>query len=112
MVSRSKAKGSAYERDVVSYLREQGWDGAERTRAGWQDDRGDIDGVVGVTFECKNQRSMTLAEWLDELVVEMQHGNNHIGAVIHKRRGVTNVADHYATMPVSVLVALLKEAGY
>ena len=49
MPSRGKAKGSEWERQTVKYLREQGWIGAERTRAGWQDDRGDIDGVEQLT---------------------------------------------------------------
>lgn len=112
MPSASKNKGSAFEREVVQFLREQGWDGAERTRAGWQDDRGDIDGVVGVTFECKNQKSMDLAGWIDELDIEMQHGNNSVGAVVHKRRGVTDPRGYYASLPLGVFVTLLKEAGY
>jgi hypothetical protein len=112
MPSASKNKGSSFEREIVQYLREQGWTGAERTRAGWQDDRGDIDGVIGVTFECKNQKAMDLAGWVNELVIEMQHGNNHVGAVVHKRRGVTDASDYYATLPLSVFITLLKEAGY
>lgn len=112
MPSKGKAKGSAFEREIVTFLREQGWVGAERTRAGWQDDRGDIDGVVGVTWECKNRRSMDLAEWVDELVVEMRNGNNSVGAVVHKRRGVTDPGQYYASMPLSVFVQLLKEANY
>lgn len=111
MPSPSKAKGSAFEREIVTYLREW-WPGAERTRAGWVDDRGDIDGVPGVTFECKSRRSMDLAEWVDELVVEMQHANNHVGAVVHKRRGVTDAGKYYASMPLEVFITLLKEAGY
>jgi len=94
------------------FLREQGWDGAERTRAGWTDDRGDIDGVIGVTFECKNQKAMTLAGWIDELIVEMKHGGNTMGAVVHKRRGVTSAGDYYASLPLSTFTNLLKEAGY
>lgn len=112
MPSKGKAKGSAFEREIVTHLREQGWTGAERTRAGWVDDRGDIDGVVGVTFECKNRRSMDLAEWIDELVVEMQHANNRVGAVVHKRRGVTDPGQYYASMPFSIFLTLLQEAGY
>lgn len=112
MTSPSKAKGSAFEREIVQFLREQGWTGAERTRAGWVDDRGDIDGVVGVTWECKNRRAMELAEWVDELVVEMQHGNTTAGAVVHKRKGVTDASQYYASMPLGVFVNLLREAGY
>ena len=112
MPSKGKAKGSSFEREIVAYLRTEGWTGAERTRAGWIDDRGDIDGVVGVTLECKNRRSMELAEWIDELVVEMGHASNHVGAVVHKRRGVTDPGQYYASMPFSVFVRLLQEAGY
>jgi len=112
MTSPSKQKGSAFEREVVAFLHERGWTGAERTRAGWVDDRGDIDGVVGVTWECKNRRSLELAEWIDELVVEMANGGTTAGAVVHKRKGITNAARYYASMPLSVFCDLLKEAGY
>ena len=112
MTSPSKIKGSSFEREIVTYLREQGWDGAERTRAGWVDDRGDIDGVIGVTFECKSRKAMALAEWIDELVIEMQHANNEVGAVVHKRRGITDAGNYYASMPLSVFTKLIKEAGY
>jgi len=112
MPSRGKQKGSEWERQIVKYLRAEGWIGAERTRAGWQDDRGDIDGVVGVTIEAKNQKVMNLAGWVDELVNEMANGRNLVGAVVHKRRGVTEVGRCYATMPMQVFVNLLKEAGY
>lgn len=112
MTSPSKQKGSAFEREIVQHLREQGWEGAERTRAGWVDDRGDIDGVVGVTFECKNRRAMELSQWIDELIVEMRNAGNHVGAVVHKRKGITDPGQYYASMPLTVFVTLLREAGY
>ena len=112
MSTPSKNKGSGFEREIVQYLREQGWTGAERTRAGWQDDRGDIDGVIGVTLECKNQKAMTLAGWIDELIVEMANANNTMGAVVHKRKGVTDAGNYYASLPLKTFVQLLKEAGY
>lgn len=111
MTSKSKAKGSAFEREVVEYLRST-WPAAERTRAGWSDDRGDIHGIVGTCWECKNQKSMNLAGWVDELVVEMGNAKADVGAVVHKRRGVTNPGEYYATLPLSVYVHLLREAGY
>ena len=112
MPSKGKAKGSAGERSVVKAFREAGWVGAERTRAGWQDDRGDIDGVLGVTLEVKNQKRMDLAQWVDELIVEMRNGDNDVGAVVHKRVGKTDAADWYASMPLYVYMHLLKQAGY
>ena len=31
---------------------------------------------------------------------------------MHKKQGVTDAAEQYATMPLYMLVTLLKEAGY
>ena len=44
MSNPQKNKGSAYERSIVNYLRSAGFD-ADRTRAGWTDDRGDVHGA-------------------------------------------------------------------
>jgi hypothetical protein len=42
----------------------------------------------------------------------MRNGGTQVGAVVHKRRGVTDASQYYASMPLSVFVHLLKEAGY
>jgi len=111
-----KQKGSAYERLIVDYLKEHGFD-AERTRAGWSDDRGDIHGVSHSSFgpftiECKNQKSMDLSGWLGELERERHANGGQLGAVVHKKRGQTDAAQQYASLPLWMLVQLLKEAGY
>lgn len=111
MTNPNKNKGSEAERNVVQYLREQGYPYAERTRAGWTDDRGDIDGLPGVTVEVKNEKRIDLAGYMVELAREMVAGRADTGVVIVKKRGTTNVGDWYAVMPVSVWTALIKEAG-
>ena len=111
MTSPQKQKGSAYERLIVDYLRSQGFT-VDRTRAGWSDDRGDIHGIEGFTFECKNHKSLALAGWVRELIVECGNAGHDLGAVVHKKRGVTAAAEQYATLPLWMLVRLLKEAGY
>ena len=111
MTNPQKAKGSAYERLIVNYLREHGFR-VDRTRAGWSDDKGDIHGINGFTWECKNHRSINLAGWIGELHTECANAGTRLGAVIHKRRGTTNPGEQYATMPLEMLVQLLKEAGY
>lgn len=116
MTNPAKQKGSAYERVIVYYLTSQGFD-AERTRAGWADDRGDIHGirhpVLGnFTFECKNQRAMDLSGWLGELEREREANGGGLGAVVHKRRGIADAEAQYATLPLWMLVSLLIEAGY
>ena len=46
MTSPQKRKGNSAELAVAKWLREWGWVNAERSRAGWQDDRGDIDAAL------------------------------------------------------------------
>ena len=111
MTNPQKAKGSAYERTIVDYLNSQGFT-TERTRVGWAEDRGDIHGIAGFTFECKNHKAIRLSQWVGELLTECANAGTSMGAVIHKRRGVTDAAEQYATLPLGMLVQLLKEAGY
>lgn len=111
MTNPQKTKGSAYERSIVDYLRSEGFQ-VERTRVGWADDRGDIHGISGFTIECKNHRSLQLAGWISELATECGNAGTDVGAVVHKRRGVTDGGEQYATLPLRMLVQLLKEAGY
>jgi hypothetical protein len=111
-----KNKGSAYERTIVAFLRQCGFR-VDRTRAGWSDDRGDIHGVsnaAGKQFvmECKNHRTTNLAGWLSELRTECVNAGTDVGAVVHKRVGSTEGENQYATLPLGMLVLLLKEAGY
>lgn len=117
VTSAAKNKGSAYERTIVNYLRGCGFR-ADRTRAGWSDDRGDIHGITSSThgqqfvFECKNHKRIDLAGWVNELDTEISNAGSTVGAVIHKKRGTTDGAEQYATLPLRVLVQLLREAGY
>ena len=111
MTNPQKNKGSAYERSIVDYLRDQGY-AVDRTRAGWSDDRGDVHGIEGVVFECKNHKRMDLSGWLEELAVEMANAKSDLGVVVHKKRGTTDAASQYATLPFGLFVDLLRRAGY
>lgn len=116
MTNPQKQKGSAYERSIVDYLRDSGFR-VDRTRAGWADDRGDIHGVEAhdgkpFVFECKNHARLNLAGWIKELDIEIANAGGVAGVVVHKKRGTTNAAEQYATLPFGMLVQLLKEAGY
>ena len=116
MTNPQKQKGSSFEREIVNHLRNQGYD-AERTRAGWSDDRGDVHGishrVLGIfTIECKNHKTMDLAGWIKELERERIANGGGLGALVHKKRGEGDAENQYATLPLWMLVQLLKEAGY
>lgn len=120
MTSASKAKGSSFEREVVMYLRDNGFPFAERALAGATDDIGDIIGTPNCVWECKNHKRMDLAGWMNELDIEIANQVNRyktngpavVGAVVHKKRGTTSAGQYYATMPLSQYVYLLKGAGY
>ena len=102
MTSPQKRKGSAAELAVAKWLRKLGWIYAERSRCGWSDDRGDIDGMPGVCIEVKNEKRIDLPGYLRELEVEMANAQAWTGTVIVKRRGSMNVDDWYAVMPAKV----------
>lgn len=109
MTSPSKRKGSAAELAVAKWLQKWGWTNAERSRAGWTNDRGDIDGIPGICIEIKAEKKFDLPGYLRELEVEMVNAKAWTGAVIVKRRGSTDVDDWYAVMPAKVWAKLLYE---
>lgn len=107
MTSPQKRKGSAAELAVAKWLRKLGWVHAERSRAGWTDDRGDIDGLPGICIEVKAEKKFDLPGYLRELEVEMENAKAWTGTVIIKRRGSMNVDDWYAVMPAKIWAELL-----
>ena len=107
MTSPQKRKGNSAELAVAKWLRTWGWVHAERSRAGWTDDRGDIDGMPGVCIEVKNEKRIDIPGYLAELDVEIDTAKAWTGAVIVKRRGSTNVNDWYAVMPAKIWAELL-----
>ena len=110
MTSKSKTKGSAWERAIVDYLRTVGWPFAERRLAGSTKDRGDIAGLVGVVIEAKNTARLDLAGWIEEADLERANDGAWLGIVWHKRRGKASAADGYVTMTGAQFTALLAMA--
>jgi hypothetical protein len=108
-MSAAKQKGTRAETAVADYLRPT-FPHVERRALNGNKDRGDIAGIIGTVLEVKDCKTMTLAAWVKELDAEMVNDHATFGAVIHKKRGTMQVGDWYATMPVSVLVTLLKAA--
>lgn len=107
MASPNKAKGSQWERDVVAFLVESGFPDAERRYgAGMQQDKGDIRGVPGITLECKNQKSINLAQFVEEAEIEAQHNKTKYGAAVIKRRN-KSTGEGYVVMSLQQFVQLL-----
>lgn len=112
MTTPSKRKGSAWELAIAKYLIAKGWKHAERRVAGSTIDKGDIYGIIGCVIEAKNEKKITLSDYMKELAIEMKNAKARTGVAIVKKKGTTDVGEAYAVMPVSVWVDLMKEAGY
>lgn len=105
MTHPSRAKGSKWERELVAWLRANGWPEADRAYGeGRSDDRGDIDGVPGVCIQAKNVTRADLAGGLDA-AVEQAHGRLAVLAL--RRRGTTNAGEAFAVLRLADLFALL-----
>lgn len=111
-VSRERAKGTAAETAVVRFLQGHGFRYAERRALHGSADKGDITGIGPVVLEVKNCKKIELSQWLTELSVEMYNAKAETGAVVAKRRGVTDPAGWYAILTFGDLVELLLEAGH
>lgn len=108
MAHPNKRKGNRAELLVAKWLRSLGWVNAERSRAGWTDDRGDIDGLPGVVIEVKAEKKIDLPGYIRELENEIGNARAWTGTVIVKRRGSENVDDWYAVMPAKLWGELLR----
>jgi hypothetical protein len=111
MSSPQKRKGSAAELAVARYMQDHGWPHAERSRAGWTDDRGDIDGCPGLVVEVKDHKRHDLPGWLTELEVEVANARAVTGVLVVKRRLHTDPGDWYAVTRFGDWCHLAKDAG-
>jgi len=110
-MSKSKAKGTAFERLIADYLA-QYWEHADRAPLTGNKDRGDISGTPGLVWELKNAKTLRLSEWLEEAQTERINANAEHGILVVKRRGHGRPAEQYAILELSDLIHLLKDAGY
>jgi len=114
MANTAKNKGTAAETAIVDHLKENGFPFAERRTANGSNDRGDINVSPDVVIEVKNCRTMELAGWVDEAIVEGENAGAWLTAVWHKRMRKGQPGDWYVTMDGHMFVALLqmlKEKG-
>lgn len=107
-----KAKGSAFEREVVRVLREHGHPRAARAYgAGRPQDVGDVAGLAGFVIEAKCHRALDLAGWADEASREAANaGAGVVPVVVAKRRG-RSTEDAYAVLRLADLADLIAARG-
>lgn len=111
-MSRSRAKGTAWESAVVAYLIERGWPYAERRALHGNADKGDITGLPGVCLELKSAARVELAVWWEEAKAERRNANAATTAVWFKRRGKTSPSHGFVLMDGETYTELLKAAGW
>ena len=85
----SRRKGAVAERDVVRWLRANGYPDARRYLAGDGRQPGDIDGVPGMVIEVKNHRRPAIKSWLRQL--DDEGGDHLFKLLIMKIAGRTDV---------------------
>lgn len=107
-MSKSKQKGTAMERRVVEYLRDQGFIYAERRALEGKNDRGDISGIPGVVIEVKNEKSFDLARYIDETEAEKANAGASVGFAVFPRRS-HYIGKAYALCTLDQMIELLKQ---
>lgn len=112
-MSRSKAKGTAFESLFVKWLRQRlGDDRIERMPLNGNKDRGDIAGVrtlLGekVVVEAKSHARYNLAGWIAEAEKERGNADAHVGVVVFKRVGKGQARDQFVLMTAEDFAVLL-----
>ena len=106
-MSRQRAKGTRAETEVVAALHRAGFTEALRAPLWGAHDNGDIVGIPAV-ISVKNQKTMKLAEWVDDCQKMIENAGTDTGFVWHKRTGRGRAEDWYVTMKASTMVELLK----
>lgn len=64
----------------------KGFPYAERRAQSGTKDKGDLAGVPGVCVEFKNVKRISLAEWMDEAIVEQKNAGAQLTFVIFPRK--------------------------
>lgn len=111
-MSKSKAKGTAWESAIVKHLQGHGFPHAERRTLSGSEDKGDINAAPGLVIEAKNQSRHSFAEWLDEAIAEAKNADDAVGMVWAHRRGKSSPADAYVVTDGATFTRLLRMAGF
>ena len=98
----SRDRGANAERAVVNWLRANGHPEARRHHGADGRAPGDIMGVPGVCIEVKDRASSSYGVWREQLLAETPNG--HVPVLVRRTRGVTDVGQWDAEMPVTTHV--------
>lgn len=111
----NKRRGDRAEVAVRDALRRLGFPAAERTRAGYARDHGDVHADPdrrGIVLQCKDVARAAYPAWLAEVEEQRAAAGYDFGVVIHKRRGVGDAGKWIAIMTLAEWARLARQAGY
>jgi hypothetical protein len=108
VTNKSKAKGTSFETSLLPAIKDK-QPLAERRVLNGAADKGDfyVPGEDRFVIEAKNEKAMSLSGWLKEATVEAENAGVPHGVVFHKKRGVTDPREQYATMKVGTFLDLV-----
>lgn len=118
MPNANKAKGDAFEREIMEWLRAHGFPYAERTRAGRLEDQGDIHlrsgvGIApGVIVQAKKVKRPEWTKWLEQVCRQRDAARADHGALVVKRWGVADPGQQLVVMTVAEWAQIMRQLGY
>lgn len=110
MTNSRKHRGYATQRIVADYLKLHGFPYAESTGAGRQGS--DITGTPCIDWEVKARTNFDPAGTMKQLRQRAIDGTLPVAVLRLNGQGEKSVEDYCAIIPFSVLVELLRDAGY
>ena len=120
MPNANKAKGDRAERAVRDFLVAQGFTGTFKTRAGFDDDLGDV--IVprdpdpatrsGFAVQVKDWATPAWKAWFSQLADQVRVGGHRHGVIWWKRRGSADPGTWTVMMAGDAFVDLLEDLGY
>ena len=112
-MSAGKQKGTRHESAIVAFLRDHGFQWADRVPLSGAKDRGDVTiGPGSPVHEMKNLKQAEWAKALDEANTQAANAGAPFGVVWSHRRGKSSPGDGFVLMDGHTYVELLHEAGY
>jgi hypothetical protein len=107
MVNKNGIRGTRWESAIVKYLKENGYEHAERRQKAGAKDKGDITGVNHyLMIEAKDEARINLAGYMDEVVEQTKNANALIGVAWIKRRNKGTERSYVVMEPKDFLTLL------
>ena len=107
MTNPSKQKGTRWENSVAKFLRDHGFTEAFRLAPAGDADAGDIGGVPGWAFECRDRTKHDLAKNVKDANQRAFNKGCRCGCAVMKKRE-HGVEDGYVVLDLRTFVEVLK----